>query len=96
MAAYPENNERNRCEIASKFVSTWSIEDLRDFVAAEYADNFKHDEGEFEATWDDFKESFEWSDELRESMKESCPNPGCRCGACEKGTNIADTSHIGA
>jgi hypothetical protein len=32
----------------------------------------------------DFKDSFEWSEELRESMKENCPNPGCHCGACEK------------
>jgi len=24
------------------------------------------------------------SEELRESVKKDCPNPGCRCGACEK------------
>jgi len=82
--ARPENNEANRRELAINFVSTWSVEDLRDYVVNEYADNFKHDEGEFEGTWDDFKDSFEWSEELRESMKKDCPNPGCHCGACSE------------
>jgi len=82
--AHPENNEKNRRELASKFVSTWSLEDLRDYVANEYADNFKHDEGEFEEIWEDFKDSFEWSGELCESIKKDCPNPGCHCGACKK------------
>jgi hypothetical protein len=81
--AHPENNENNRRELASKYVSTWSLEDLRDYVVKEFADNFKHDEGEFEGTWEDFKDSFEWSEELRESMKKECPNPGCHCGACD-------------
>jgi len=64
----PQNNDDNRRELASKFVSTWSVEELRDFVAAEFADNFKHDEGEFEAVWSDFKDSFEWSDKLLGSV----------------------------
>ena len=80
----PENNEKNRRELASKFVSTWSEEDLRDYVVSQYADNFKHDELEFEGVWDDFKDSFDWSQELRESIKKDCPNPGCCCGACDK------------
>ena len=57
---------------------------MRDYVANEYADNFKHDEGEFEEIWEDFKDSFEWSGELCESIKKDCPNPGCHCGACKK------------
>jgi len=81
--SHPENNEKNRRELASKVISTWSLEELRDYVAAEFVDNFKHDELEFEGTWDDFKDSFEWSEELRESIKKECPNPGCFCGACE-------------
>jgi len=67
----PENNEKNRRELASKFISTWSLEDLRDYVAAEYTDNFKHDEGEFEATWEDFKDSFEWSEALLNTIDTS-------------------------
>ena len=82
--AYPENNEKNRRELASKYVSTWSLEDLRDYVANEYAANFKHDEGEFEGIWDDFKDSFEWSEKMCEDMKKDCPNPGCHCGVCDE------------
>mgnify|MGYP003627431870 CR=1 FL=1 len=89
---YPENNEKNRRELASKYVSTWSVEELRDYVAGEYSDNFKHDEGEFKAIWDDFEESFEWSEELREGIKKECPNPGCHCGAC--GGKKKDTTNI--
>jgi len=67
----PENNEKNRRELASKFISTWSLEDLRDYVAAEYTDNFKHDEEEFEATWEDFKDSFEWSETMLNTIDTS-------------------------
>ena len=85
--SYPENNENNRRELAVKYVSTWSEEALRDYVVREYMDNFFHDELDFVDTWDDFKDSFEWSEDLRESMKKDCPNPGCCCGACDKQDN---------
>jgi len=26
-------------------------------------------------------------EDLRENVKESCPNPGCHCGRCEKKDN---------
>ena len=68
---YPENNEKNRHELASKIISTWSLEDLRDYVAAEYVDNFKHDELEFEGMWEDFKDSFEWSEGMLEKVDTS-------------------------
>ena len=82
--AYPENNEKNRFELAAKIVSGWSREDLEEYVLRELEDGFRVDNLYFEGEWDNRKDSFEWSEELRESMKKDCPNPGCRCMACEK------------
>lgn len=82
--AYPENNEKNRFELAANVVNTWSLEDLREYVIRELESDYRADQSYFEEEFDNFKDSFEWSAELRDSMKENCPNPGCHCGACEK------------
>ena len=82
--AYPENNGKNRYELASKILSGWSREDLEEYVITQFVDDYRYYPDIFEETWDDFKDSFEWSAELRDSMKEDCPNPGCYCMACEK------------
>ena len=85
--AYPDNNDNNRYELASKILSGWSREDLEEYVITQFVDDYRHAPDIFEETWDDFKDSFEWSEELRESMKKDCPNPGCYCGACDKDDN---------
>ena len=85
--AYPENNAKNRFELATNVVDTWSLEDLRDYVMNELESDYRNQQDYFESTWDDYKTSFEWSEELRESMKKDCPNPGCHCGRCAKKDN---------
>ena len=85
--AHPENNEKNRFELATKIVSTWDREDLEEYVLRELEDGYRVDNSYFEEEYDNFKDSFEWSEELRDSMKEDCPNPGCHCGRCEKKDN---------
>ena len=82
--AYPENNERNRRELVENIISGWAVEDLYKFVVDSYAQDYKDAPRVFEDDWDDFKDSFDWSAELRDSMKKDCPNPGCYCMACEK------------
>ena len=82
--AHPENNEKNRFELAENIVDTWSLEDLKGYVIHKLEDDYRADSSYFEEEFDCFKTSFEWSEELRESMKKDCPNPGCYCGACEK------------
>ena len=82
--AYPENNEKNRRELVENIISGWDVEDLYKFVVDSYANDYLLNPSVFEDDWDDFKDSYEWSAELRDSMKEDCPNPGCYCMACEK------------
>ena len=82
--AYPENNHLNRFELATKIASSWSREELEIYVARQFESDYRADQSYFEEEFDNFKDSFEWSAELRDSMKENCPNPGCCCGACEK------------
>lgn len=82
--AYPENNAKNRFELATNVVDTWSLEDLRDYVMNELESDYRNQQDYFESTWDDYKTSFEWSEELHASVKKDCPNPGCCCGMCEK------------
>ena len=81
---YPENNHNNRTELAEKIVSSWSREELADYVAKAFYDDYYMAPDIFDETWDDFKDSFEWSEELRERIEKDCPNPGRHCGACEK------------
>jgi hypothetical protein len=81
--AFPENNEKNRLELAANIVSSWSREELEDYIIREFEADYRDGLGCFEEHWGDFKGSFEWSQELRESMKKDCPNPGCCCGSCE-------------
>ena len=82
--AYPENNEKNRLELASKILSGWSREDLEVYVTTQFVDDYRHAPDIFDETWDDFKDSFEWSEELRDSIEEDCVNPKCCRGACKK------------
>ena len=82
--ACPENNPLNRFELATKIVSGWSREELEDYVMNQLESEYRASQEYFESTWADYKTSFEWSAELRDSMKKDCPNPGCYCMACEK------------
>jgi len=82
--AYPENNEKNRHEVATKILSGWDREALEAYVRDALVDDYSYAPDIFEETWDDIKDSFEWSEELCESIKKNCPNPGCHCMACEK------------
>ena len=82
--AYPENNDNNRYELASKILSGWSREDLEEYVTTQFVDDYRHAPDIFEETWDDFKDSFEWSEELRDSIEEDCANPKCCRGECKK------------
>ena len=92
--SYPENNPRTRRELANNFVSTWDIQMLRAYVVYAFVEDFYRVPETFEKTWDDFKDSFEWSAEMRESIKKNCPNPGCHCGACaEKNDDYACTPY---
>ena len=84
---YPENNEKNRFELATNVVDTWSLEDLQEYVIRTLESDYGDGVGCFEEDWDSFKDSFEWSEELCESIKKDCPNPGCHCGACGKKDN---------
>jgi len=71
---HPENNDSNRYELASKILSGWSREDLEAYVITEFVDDYRDGLGCFEEHWDDFKDSFDWSEDLRESMKKEVPN----------------------
>ena len=82
--AYPDNNDDNRFELATNIVDTWTLEDLREYVITQFVDDYRHAPDIFEETWDDFKDSFEWSEELRDSIEEDCANPKCCRGACKK------------
>jgi len=81
---YPENNKKNRQELAANIVSTYDTEDLREYIIRAMVNDYRDHPNDFKEVWNDFKNDFEWSEELRESMKKDCPNPGCHCGACEK------------
>ena len=59
-------------------------EDLEAYVITQFVDDYRHAPDIFEETWDDFKDSFEWSEELRDSIEEDCANPKCCRGACKK------------
>ena len=85
--ACPENNKKNRRELAEKIVSLYDVDDLREYVINVFTEDYSHDDDDFRYAWQDFKDSFEWSKELCESMKKDCPNPGCHCGRCEKKDN---------
>ena len=82
--AYPENNEKNRFEVAENIVGTWTLQELQEFALRAIEADYRGDTEYFEEEFDNFRDSFEWSQELRESMKKDCPNPGCHCGACDK------------
>ena len=70
---YPENNEKNRRELVENIISGWDVEDLYKFVVDHYAQDYELHPPVFEDDWDDFKGSYEWSEELRESVKEDSP-----------------------
>ena len=80
---FPENNEKNRFEVAENIVGTWTLQELQEFAIRTIEADYRSDTEYFEEEFDNFKDSFEWSEELRESMKKDCPNPGCYCGACD-------------
>ena len=64
----PQNNDDNRYELASKILSGWSREDLEAYVITQFVDDYRELPGEFEETWNDFKDSFEWSQKLLRSV----------------------------
>jgi hypothetical protein len=64
----PKKNEKNRYELASKIVSSWSREDLEDYVIREFDADYRDGVGCFEEHWDDFKDSFKWSKEMLEGI----------------------------
>lgn len=80
--ACPENNEKNRLELAGKIVSGWSREDLEEYAMRELEDGYRVDNLYFEEEWDNFRDSFDWSEELRESIKEDSPSPRNDTGGC--------------
>ena len=82
--AFPKNNMQNRVELATCVVDTWSLEDLKEYVISQFEADYRMAPDIFEDTWDDYKDSFDWSIDLLESVKKKCPNPGCFCGACDR------------
>ena len=67
--AHPENNAENRCELATKVVSSWSEEEVRYYAASQFENDYRIAPDTFDETWEDYKDSFEWSEELRDSIK---------------------------
>jgi len=67
--SHPENNEKNRFELATNVVDTWSLEDLREYVIRELESDYRADQSYFEEEFDNFKDSFEWSEELQATIE---------------------------
>jgi len=76
---YPENTEKNRFELAGNIVDTWSMEDLREYVIRELESDYRDGLGCFEEHWDDFKDSFEWSENMVEVTKEKVEDDDYTC-----------------
>ena len=69
--SYPENNDENRYELAVKILSGWSREDLEEYVINQFVDDYRYSPDIFDETWDDFKDSFEWSEGLLATVENS-------------------------
>jgi len=67
--SHPENNEKNRFELATNVVDTWSLEDLREYVIRELESDYRADQSYFEEEFDNFEDSFEWSEELQATIE---------------------------
>ena len=67
---FPENNEKNRFEVAENIVGTWTLQDLQEFALRAIESDYRSDTAYFEEEFDNFRDSFEWSEELSTSMKE--------------------------
>jgi len=83
---YPENNRKNRYELAENFISDWDEQELYKFVVNSYVQDYELHPSVFEDDWDEFKDSHDWSKKMLEDTKKGCPNhhPDCCCGMCEK------------
>ena len=68
---YPKNNGENRYELAAKILSGWSREDLEEYVINQFVDDYRYSPDIFDETWDDFKDSFEWSEGLLATVENS-------------------------
>ena len=68
---YPKNNGENRYELAAKILSGWSREDLEEYVVNQFVDDYRYSPDIFDETWDDFKDSFEWSEGLLATVENS-------------------------
>ena len=68
---YPKNNGENRYELAAKILSGWSREDLEEYVINQFVDDYRYSPDIFDETWDDFKDSFEWSEGLLATVEKS-------------------------
>ena len=69
--SYPENNDENRYELAVKILSGWSREDLEEYVINLFVDDYRYSPDIFDETWEDFKDSFEWSERLLSTVEKS-------------------------
>ena len=69
--SYPENNGENRYELAAKILSGWSREDLEEYVINQFVDDYRYSPDIFDETWEDFKDSFEWSERLLSTVENS-------------------------
>ena len=69
--SYPKNNDENRYELAAKILSGWSREDLEEYVITQLVDDYRYAPDIFDETWDDFKDSFEWSERLLSTVENS-------------------------
>ena len=68
---YPENNGENRFELASKVASGWSRENLEAYVIQALEDDYRYAPIIFDETWDDHKDSFEWSPQMLEGITDN-------------------------
>jgi hypothetical protein len=66
----PENNDDNRYELASKILSAWSREDLEAYLITQFVDDYRYSPDIFDDSWDDFKGSYDWSPELKQTITE--------------------------
>ena len=57
--------------MAAKILSGWSREDLEEYVINQFVDDYRYSPDIFDETWDDFKDSFEWSEGLLATVENS-------------------------
>jgi len=71
--SYPENNEKNRFEVAENIVGTWTLQELQEFAVRTVEADYRSDTEYFEEEFDNFRESFEWSEQLKTTIEaEGC------------------------